>query len=142
MNFSKCFVPLAHSKKTSIAFLVMRIVAGAALIQHGLGKMESPMGWMGPEAPVPGIFQLLAAISEFGGGIALILGLLTPLASFGVFCTMLVAVSFHLSRGDPFTSHGGASYELAIAYLTVALLFLLSGPGHYSVDRFIFKPKA
>jgi hypothetical protein len=30
---------------------------------------------MGTGSPVPGLFQLLAAISEFGGGIAWILGL-------------------------------------------------------------------
>jgi len=28
------------------------------------------LGWMGPEGFAPGIFQALAAISEFGGGVA------------------------------------------------------------------------
>jgi len=44
------------------------------------------------QASVPGFLQGLAALSEFGGGLALIAGLLTPLAAFGIACTMVVAV--------------------------------------------------
>ena len=34
-----------------------------------------PFGWMGPEAPVPGFLQGMAVLAEFGGGLALILGI-------------------------------------------------------------------
>ena len=43
---------------------------------------------LGPDAPVPGALQFLAFLSEFGGGIALLLGLLTPVAALGVLSTM------------------------------------------------------
>jgi putative oxidoreductase len=57
---------------------------GAAFVLHGWPKIQHPMGWMGLEATVPAIFQLLAAVAEFGGGMALIVGLLTQLASLGI----------------------------------------------------------
>src|SRR5262245_46559334 len=90
----------------AVGLLVIRLVAGAAFATHGWGKIQSPFGWMPPEAPVPGILQGLAALSEFGGGLAWIVGLLTPLASFGILCTMSVAALFHISRGDPFVGSG------------------------------------
>src|ERR1044071_3379761 len=66
--------------KGAIGLLLIRLVVGSAFMLHGWGKIQHPFSWMGPESPVPGFFQLLAAISEFGGGLAWILGLLTPLA--------------------------------------------------------------
>ena len=98
---------------------------------------------MGPEAPVPGILQALAALSEFGGGLAWILGLLTPLASLGIAITMAVAFSLHaVVQGDPFVSAtGGPSYELAAIYFCIALLLMAAGPGRVSLDRKIFGPR-
>ena len=68
----------------SVGLLVLRLVMGAAFMHHGWGKIQNPMGWMGPEATMPAILQALAAISEFGGGLALIAGLLTRLGSLGI----------------------------------------------------------
>ena len=121
------------------ALLVLRIVVGLALCQHGFHKIEHPMNWMGENAPVPGFFQFLAALSEFGGGIAWILGLLTPLASFGILCTMAVAVATHAGQGAPFVG-GPPSYELALVYWSVALFILFNGPGRFSVDHKLCAP--
>jgi putative oxidoreductase len=86
------------------------------------------------------VFQFLAALSEFGGGIAWILGLLTPIASLGIGCTMAVAVHMHLIvRHDPFVNlTGGMSYEPALVYLGVAILILALGPGTCSLDAKVF----
>ena len=87
----------------------------------------------------PGFFQALAAVSEFGGGLAWILGLLTPLASLGIASTMVVAVAMHaIMRGDPFVSSSGPSYELAVLYFCIAVLLIAVGPGRFSLDRRIF----
>jgi putative oxidoreductase len=41
----------------------------------------------------------------------------------------------HLPHGDPFVSKmGGPSYELAAVYLACAVLFLVLGPGRWSLD--------
>jgi putative oxidoreductase len=138
------FKSLRLSAGVSVGLLILRLVAGLAFMYHGYGKIQNPFGWMGPNAGVPGVFQALAAVSEFGGGLAWILGLLTPLASFGLACTMTVAVWTHANvLHDPFVSlQGGRSYELAGAYLCVSVLLLLAGPGRFSVDRVVFGENA
>ncbi len=138
------FKPLNLSARVSAGLLILRLVVGLAFIFHGYGKIQNPFGWMGPNAGTPGIFQALAAISEFGGGLAWMLGLLTPLASFGLACTMAVAVWTHaVVLGDPFASTGkGGSYEPALVYFCVALLLMLAGPGRFSLDRVLFGEKS
>src|SRR5262245_19623101 len=87
----------------AVGLLVLRLVVGAAFILHGLPKIQNPTGWMGPQAPVPGVLQAAAAVAEFGGGIAWILGLLTPLFSFLIACTMAFATfGYHIPQKDPF----------------------------------------
>lgn len=121
--------------KGGVALLILRLVAGLAFIQHGWPKFQHAFNWMGADATMPGILQALAALSEFGGGIALILGLLTRLASLGIACTMLVAIFMvHLPKGDPFVGQGGSSYELAAVYLAIMVVLMLRGAGQYSLD--------
>lgn len=129
-----------HSTPASISLLILRLVAGAAFVIHGWQKVQTPGEWMGPDAGFPSIFQFLAAISEFGGGIAWALGLLTPLASLGIVSTMSVAVFMHMMvLRDPFVNlTGGSSYELASAYLCISILLLILGPGKFSLDNKIF----
>lgn len=141
MNLKPCFKVKSYSVSSNVTLLTIRVIAGLAMAMHGWGKIQNPFAWMGPDSPVPGFFQLLAAVSEFGGGIAWILGLLFPLASLGLTFTMLVATAFHMFvLGDPFVSQGtGGSYELALVYLTISMLFMAHGPGDYSVDKAVFK---
>ena len=139
MNLKRLFSASDHSCVTHWALLLLRVVSGLAFAIHGWPKIQNPFGWMGPDGFAPGIFQALAALSEFGGGIAWILGLLTPLAALGLGCTMIVAVCMHaFMKGDPFVSVGGSSYELAAIYLCISVLLLAAGPGRYSADRQIF----
>lgn len=143
MNLKKTFAVRDHSTGTSVALLLLRVVAGVAFMLHGWGKIQKPFSWMGPDANVPAMFQALAALSEFGGGLAWVLGLLTPLAALGIGCTMSVALYMHaVMRGDPFVSQsGGPSYEPAALYFSLAVLLLLAGPGWFSADRQIFGNK-
>lgn len=129
-----------HPTTASIVLFLLRLVAGSAFILHGWQKIQNPAGWMGPNSSIPGFFQFLAAISEFGGGIGWVLGLLTPLASLGIASTMTVAVYMHMIvRKDPFVilTHG-SSYEPALVYLGIALVILVLGPGKFSADSAIF----
>ena len=125
----------------SVGLLLLRLVMGVAFVFHGWPKIQNPMGWMGPEASVPAILQGLAALAEFGGGMALVVGLLTRLASMGIMSNMIVALGMvHLPHGDPFVSKtGGRSYELAAIYLACAILFLILGPGRLSLDALLFR---
>lgn len=138
----KIFSVKEHGAQVSVSLLIMRMIIGAAFMFHGWGKIQNPSGWLpeGGPMPIPAFFQVLAAISEFCGGAAMILGLLNPLANFGIGVTMLTAVYLHMIvRKDPFVSMtGGPSYELALVFLGFALTLILSGPGIFSLDRIIF----
>ena len=120
----------------SIALLLLRLIVGGAFVLHGLPKMQNPFGWA--KDGFPPFLQALAALSEFGGGLALIVGLLTPLAMFGLLCTMVVATWTHAMSGAPWVAAGGPSYELAALYAVIALAFALIGPGRFSLDALLF----
>ncbi len=125
--------------RAALGLLLARLVFGVGIAFHGWSKIQNPFGWMGADAPVPAILQALAALSEFGGGVALILGLLTPLAMFGLACTMLTAITtVHLAQGHPFMGRGGPSFELPTLYLGFAILMIIAGPGRYSLDAILF----
>lgn len=121
--------------RVSVALFLLRLVAGIGFVLHGFGKIQAPFSWMGPEAPVPGFLQFLAALSEFGGGLAWILGLLTPLSSAGILVTMSVAAMVHVQKGDGFVQ----GYELALLYWVIALLLICAGPGRFSLDAILVK---
>ena len=142
-NMKRFFQTNHQTKAESTALLILRLIVGVAFVMHGSGKISNPFGWMPATAGVPGIFQFLAAISEFGGGIALILGLLTRLGSLGLVFTMLVATSIHaFVMKDPFVNMtGGSSFEPALGYLGISILFLILGPGRFSVDHKVFGEK-
>jgi putative oxidoreductase len=137
---TKIFGTGSNTVALNVILLIIRLVVGFAFMYHGWGKIHHPFNWMGENALFPGVLQALAAIAEFIGGGALVLGLLTRIAAFGIVCDMLFALYVHLFvRNDPFVSlTGGSSYELALVFLVIAILLLVTGPGLFSTDRFIF----
>lgn len=124
----------------SSGLLLLRLVMGVAFVLHGTSKIQHPFDWMGPNATMPAILQGLAALSEFGGGLALIAGLLTRLASLGITSVMVVALAtVHLPMGHPFVGQpGGPSFELPAIYLACAIMFFILGPGKFSLDALVF----
>ena len=143
MNVKQFFSVPEQGKAASMALLLLRIVVGLAFMHHGWGKIQHPTSWMGEESTTPAVFQLLAAVSEFGGGLAWILGLLTPLAALGILATMTVAAwMVAVEGGYPFVSStGGPAFELPLVYLSIALLLISAGPGRWSLDRVLFGPR-
>jgi putative oxidoreductase len=138
----RLFSPPAVGARGSAGLLLLRLVTGAAFILHGWPKIQNAFAWMdrpGAPSPVPGFLQALAALSEFGGGLALIVGVVTPVAALAIACTMAVAIGMvHLPQGHPFVAHGKPSFEPAAGYLAVNVLLLLLGPGAFSLDALFF----
>lgn len=76
------------------------------------------------------------AVTEFGGGLALALGLLTRLAAFGLLAIMGVAVwKVHWQNG--LFLPGGFEYNLMIGAACLALI--LMGGGAVALDRLVAK---
>jgi putative oxidoreductase len=121
---------------TDVGLAILRVFSGLALaLAHGWGKMPpsdgfvSMVGGMGFPAPV--LFAWLAALAEFGGGLLIALGLLTRPVSLFV-AGHFAIVAFIAHAGDPFGRR-----ELGLFFLCSALLFLLAGPGRYSLDAML-----
>jgi putative oxidoreductase len=138
--------PKSQSAVSSLGLLVLRITVGVAMCIHGYPKVQNLTTWMdGAGGGPPPYLQAAAAISEFAGGIALAVGLLTPLAALGIACTMGTAVYFHFTWGHAYmsTSKPGEpytpSFELALAYCAAATCILFCGPGRVSIDGLMWK---
>jgi putative oxidoreductase len=138
------FLYVPETVRASIGLFCIRLVAGITLALHGWPKIQHPFGWMGESATVPGFLQACAALAEFGGGLALVLGFLTSIAALGVVINMIVALAMvHVPAGHPLVaSKGGPSLEPALLYLAVGLLLLFTGPGAASIDRLLFGRRA
>ena len=127
------------SSRVSAGLLLLRFIIGLAFIFHGWTKIQHPMSWMGQYAFAPPWLQAIVAIVEFGGGIALILGLLTPLVAVAIFVDMAVAIlKVHIPSGGQFVG-GRMSFEIPLFYLVSMVVLLLTGPGQYSLDALLVR---
>ncbi len=134
------------NKYSDAGILFLRIGIGFAFIfVHGWGKiMGGPELWgkIGGSMANMGItfapvfWGFMASISEFGGGILILLGLFTRPASAFMAFTMLVAFMQHTSKLDPWNR---AIYPMEMFAVFMALLFI--GAGKYSIDALIAKRK-
>lgn len=128
--------------KQDIGLLIMRMLAGVGMVYHGAGKIFigrmdgfiQAIGGMG--LPFPEVLAWCAALSEFCGGLCLILGFFTRWAALFIFLTMSVA-AFVKHGSDPFSQK-----ELALAYWTLCAGFLFTGPGRFRLDYFLFRLKS
>jgi len=101
-------------------------------LSGGLGKFMGMLSNMG----IPGWMAYLAVAAEFGGGILVLVGLLTRLAAFSILIDMAVAITkVHWKNG--LKGPGGFEFPLACAVIAFALIFLGAGP--ISLDGAFFR---
>lgn len=126
-------------KNKDVGILILRCGIGAMFMHHGYGKLTGgPALWekIGSAVSYFGIdfghqiFGLLAALSEFGGGLCLILGFFFRPACFFLLMTMIVAVTMHLKKGDGLQV---ASHAIEAGILFLSLMFM--GPGQRSLGK-------
>lgn len=121
----------------SVAIFMVRTIVGFGFIFHSMLKVPTPTMWMGPHGFAPPWLQGVVTFVELLGGIALILGFLTPIAAFLLAIDMIVAIfRFHIPAGGHFVG-GRASFEVPLTYLVVVVALLIAGPGGFSIDALI-----
>jgi putative oxidoreductase len=126
---------------------VLRLCVGAVFVAHGAQKLfgawggpglsgtASMLGGLGMPFPYP--LGVLLALSEFGGGILLLLGGLTTWAALALAIDMAVAIWRVHSPNGFFISGGakGPGMEYALVLLAALICLMLTGPGAISVDE-------
>ncbi len=115
--------------------LLVRIVLGLALIQRGWPKIKKPLRLEGflkeLGLPWPAFLSTAEAAIQFFGGILILLGWHTLLATSLVSLNML-AETIILKLNLKKKWLGG--YEVALLFLILALVLLVFGPGSWSID--------
>jgi len=139
------------STSNDVSLTTLRVVLGVVFFAHGAQRL---LGWFGGEgfqvsmggyahmgiaAPV----ALLIIGAQFFGGLGLVVGLLTRIASLGVVGLMIGAIFMvHLQNGFFMNWMGtqkGEGIEFHLLALAMAAALLLRGGGAFSVDRALSK---
>lgn len=135
-------VPWDTSRWTSVdlALLVLRVGIGISFVfVYGWAKITGGAGtWadLGGNMAIFGItvwptfWGFMAAVTEFSGGLLLMLGLLFRPVLVLLLCVMTVAFASHVAAGE------GPWHATEMATVFIALL--LTGPGRYSIDAWLF----
>jgi putative oxidoreductase len=128
-----------------LGLLLLRLLIGLTMAAHGSQKLFGAFGGGGVQGT--GAFMevlgfrpgrrhaLLAGLTEAGSGLALALGLLTPLAAAAMVGLMAVAaIAAHGGKGF-FITKGGWEYCFLLGGAAACLAF--TGPGDWSVDHLV-----
>ncbi len=130
-------IQILFGSSPDLPSLILRLAVGTLFMLHGYPKLTSGRqmgeGWMKsmgmPTAMIP-----FAGVVEFFGGLALVLGILTPIVALLSALWMLSTTSFAINKLKKKYMGG---YELDITLFSAALALALLGSGAYSIDHLI-----
>jgi len=128
-----------------VALFVVRVALGVCIIVHGLGKLgfhptnpggvKAFSGWLASmNMPYPLLNAWIATLVEFGGGILFTLGLGTRFVAFALTANMFIAASTGHKGGGYLILNDPPGAEYAINLTVLFGMFVLLGPGVFSVD--------
>lgn len=135
--------PFANS---SAGLLLLRLLLGVVFFAHGAQKVLGWFGGYGLPATVnffeqtwaiPPFLTYIAAFTEFLGGIALVVGILTRIFALGLVIEMTVAIFLAHPPAKGLFNPGG--FEFPLSLLVMALTIFLLGSGKYSIDEKVFR---
>jgi len=121
--------------------VAIRLALGAVFIAHGSQKLFGAFGGSGVAGVAgmtesmglrpPMMWAWLLALTEFFGGLGVLVGLFTRPAALGIAVVMVVAAArVHFRNG--FFLPGGFEFNLALLAMAVSLI--ISGAGAISLD--------
>ena len=125
---------------TDVPLIVLRIAIGAIFLVHGVPKVTATkkiVETMGK--PHIADFMRFLGCAEMAGAVAVLLGLLTPVAAAGLSIVMVGAMflkGFVLQTR--FNAHDETGWELDAMILSGTLTLFFLGAGRFSLDRLIF----
>lgn len=137
-----------HKQVAAWAPLAVRVALGVIFMAHGSQKLFGAFGGRGIEGTIgiarkigfePAVaWGWILALTEFFGGLAILVGMLTQVASLLIIITMLVAiVKVHIKGG--FFAPQGIEYNVAL--IGMALSLVVSGGGKLSLDGLLRRRK-
>ena len=129
LNFLDRLQPLAQ--------LVMRVALGAIMIAHGYHKVwggfHQHMGFVG-SLGLPAWLAYLSAGTEFFGGMALLLGVVTRFFAAAIMIEMAVVIwKVHFRNG--LMGAGGYEFPLAVGVIALALVCFGGGPWAFNFGK-------
>ncbi len=129
------FYPLLFIGYGSVAMLVLRVALGAIFIVHGWPKvsnLKKNAGVFDSMGFKPGAFWgTLAALLEFFGGIAFVLGLFVGSLAFLYAVQFAVILVWRIGKGDKFWS----GWEFDLLIFAALLLFIGTGAGNFAIGH-------
>ena len=132
-------VAIDSSRTHDTALLFLRAALGMMIFVHGYnkafrgGKLAGTGRWFASMGMRPGkVHATLAAGTEMGVGVLLVLGLITQVAAAGLIALMLVAFwTVHRDKGFMITGEG---WEYVALIAVMSLVCAVLGPGAMSLD--------
>jgi putative oxidoreductase len=118
--------------------LILRLAIGTLFIVHGYPKLTAAQraqggAWM-KSMGMPAAMIPFAGVVEFFGGLALILGILTPIVA-ALSALWMLSTTWLVTTKAKKKYVGG--YEIDITLFLAALALALLGSGIYSIDHLL-----
>ncbi len=134
--------------------LLLRVSVGVLFLLHGYPKLTHLQRWA-ESLKMPIYLCFLSAASMLGGGICLIVGFLTLLATLPILGSMAFAMYLEILQKLPFVAQDPylipqgqyegplgtgepPSWEKAFMYCIMLIAIAVLGPGAFSLDALIF----
>lgn len=128
------------AEQTEWGLLALRIAVGAIFIVHGWPKITGARGMAammggGEAKPVMVGMLTIQGLVEAGGGILLILGVLTQLVALAFMIIMVGAIFLKVTRFKTgFMAQQATGWEFDLVLLAASLLLFFTGPGEIAIQ--------
>ncbi len=123
-----------------LGLLTLRCAVGAIMLGYGYQKVFGGLAHYAGyvhSLGMPAWLGYVSAFTEFLGGLALIAGLLTRLASFGLAINLAVATKVKMGSAHFLAGGAGWEFPMIVGVACLALMFLGAGP--ISLDWVFFR---